>query len=112
VECKTAENWMRTGRRVKERQEPLKWVKQRAVTLNKRRQQEMARQEGEEVMQGLYAEWQTEVYRPPPIRDVSEVGKGCRELMEFLGYHPAELVWEYRSVCADNVASGRCTSAV
>lgn len=72
VPCKTAENWQRIGRRVKERQEPLKWVKQRAVTLNKRRQQEMALQEGQgEIMQGLYAEWQTEIYRPPPIKDVS-----------------------------------------
>lgn len=67
--CKTAENWMRSGRKIKEGQEPLKWVKQRAVTLQKRRAQELAKQEGEEVTQGLYAEWQTEIYRPPPIRD-------------------------------------------
>jgi xeroderma pigmentosum group C-complementing protein len=66
---------MRSGRRVKEKQEPLKWVKQRAVTLNKRRQQELARQEGEDVLQGLYAEWQTEVYRPPPIKDVSKTSR-------------------------------------
>jgi xeroderma pigmentosum group C-complementing protein len=78
VQCKTAENWMRSGRRVKEKQEPLKWVKQRAVTLNKRRQQELARQEGVDVLQGLYAEWQTEVYRPPPIKDVSGTCKGRR----------------------------------
>ena len=71
VATKTAENWMRSGRRVKANQEPLKWVKQRAVTLQKRRAQELARIEGgEEVMQGLYAQWQTEVYRPPPIQDV------------------------------------------
>ncbi|KAL0255850.1 hypothetical protein I308_100659 [Cryptococcus tetragattii IND107] len=67
--CKTAENWMRSGRKIKEGQEPLKWVKQRAVTLQKRRAQELAKQEGEEVTQGLYAEWQTEIYRPPPIKD-------------------------------------------
>lgn len=71
--CKTAENWMRSGRKIKEGQEPLKWVKQRAVTLQKRRAQELAKQEGEEVTQGLYAEWQTEIYRPPPIKDVSVV---------------------------------------
>ena len=71
VLCKTAETWMRQGRRVKSRQEPLKWVKQRAVTLQKRRAQELSMQEsGEEIQQGLYAEWQTEVYRPPPIQDV------------------------------------------
>jgi hypothetical protein len=33
LSCKTAENWMRIGRKVKDRQEPLKWVKQRAVTI-------------------------------------------------------------------------------
>ena len=72
VSCKTAENWMRMGRRVKEKQEPLKWVKQRAVTLQKRRAQEQALQErGEAIQQGLYAEYQTEVYLPPPIEDVS-----------------------------------------
>ncbi|KAK8858825.1 hypothetical protein IAR55_003055 [Kwoniella newhampshirensis] len=70
LSCKTAENWMRVGRRVKDRQEPLKWVKQRAVTLQKRRAQELAVQEsGEAIQQGLYAEYQTETYRPPPIRD-------------------------------------------
>ncbi|KAJ9122302.1 hypothetical protein QFC22_001723 [Naganishia vaughanmartiniae] len=68
--CKTAENWMRMGRKVKPREEPLKWVKQRAVTLDRRRAQEMAIQEGHEpLQQGLYAEWQTEVYRPSPIKD-------------------------------------------
>ncbi len=65
VTTKTAENWMRIGRKVKERQEPLKWVKQRAVTLQKRRQH------GEPILQGLYGENQTEVLIPPPIVDVS-----------------------------------------
>ena len=69
---------MRSGRRVKEREEPLKWVKQRAVTLQKRRAQELSMQEsGEAIMQGLYAEWQTNVYRPPPIRDVSRGNEPC-----------------------------------
>lgn len=72
VSCKTAENWMRIGRKIRPREEPLKWVKQRAVTLDRRRAQELAIQEGHEpLQQGLYAEWQTEVYRPPPIKDVS-----------------------------------------
>ncbi|WWC88411.1 uncharacterized protein L201_003322 [Kwoniella dendrophila CBS 6074] len=68
--CKTAETWMRVGRRVKDKQEPLKWVKQRAVTLQKRRAQELAVQEtGEAIQQGLYADYQTELYIPPPIKD-------------------------------------------
>ena len=58
----------------------MKWVKQRAVTLQKRRQQELALQErGEAVQQGLYAHYQTEVYTPPPIEDVS--GRLSSELM-------------------------------
>jgi xeroderma pigmentosum group C-complementing protein len=70
LSCKTSENWMRIGRRVKDRQEPLKWVKQRAVTIQKRRAQELAMQEsGESLQQGLYAQHQTEVYTPPPIQD-------------------------------------------
>ncbi|KLT44519.1 Rad4-domain-containing protein, partial [Cutaneotrichosporon oleaginosum] len=68
--CRTAENWMRVGRRVKDRQEPMKWIKQRAVTIQKRRAQELALQEtGEAIQQGLYAENQTELYIPPPIVD-------------------------------------------
>lgn len=70
LSCKTAENWMRIGRKVKDRQEPLKWVKQRAVTIQKRRAQELAMQEsGESIQQGLYAEYQTQIYIPPPIKD-------------------------------------------
>lgn len=72
LSCRTAENWMRIGRQVKPGQEPLKWVKQRAVTLNKRRAQELAAQEGDEpLQQGLYSEVQTQLYKPPPIVDVS-----------------------------------------
>lgn len=89
VSCKTAENWMRLGRKIKFREEPLKWVKQRAVTLDRRRAQELAIQEGHEpLQQGLYAEWQTEVYRPPPIKDVSP--PQLRELVE------ARLICIYR----------------
>ena len=76
VSCKTPENWMRIGRVVKAGQEPLKWVKQRAVTLDKRRAQELEKMEGKEpTQQGIYAEWQTELFRPPPIRDVSLSGE-------------------------------------
>ena len=63
---------MREGRRIKEGEQPMKMVKQRAMTINKRRAQEMAEAEGreEDTMQGLYAEWQTEKSIPPPIVDV------------------------------------------
>ena len=71
VPLKTAENWMRTGRKVSEGCQPMKLVKQRAMTINRKRAIELAQQDGEESMQGLYAESQTELYRPDPIVNVS-----------------------------------------
>ena len=85
LSLKTAENWMRQGRKVREGCQPMKWVKQNAVTVNRRRALEMALAErdhlpvagagegppgGQDVMQGLYAESQTELYIPDPVVDV------------------------------------------
>lgn len=42
LSLKTADNWMRQGRKVREGAQPLKWVKQRAVTVNKKRAIELA----------------------------------------------------------------------
>ncbi|KZT11843.1 Rad4-domain-containing protein [Laetiporus sulphureus 93-53] len=84
LSLKTAENWMRQGRKVREGAQPMKWVKQHAMTVNKQRAIEMAldaRREraaqglpeaegfGSEdgVMQGLYAESQTELCIPEPV---------------------------------------------
>lgn len=61
--------------------QPLKTIKARAGTLNKQRELEVFRDElrdaghdvegsGGDVMQGLYARFQTEVYIPEPIVDV------------------------------------------
>lgn len=70
VGVKSSENWMREGRTIKDGEQPLKNVKQRAVTINKRRAQEMAMQDGQEpLMQGLYSRQQTELVIPPPIKD-------------------------------------------
>lgn len=70
VGVKSSENWMREGRTIKDGEQPLKNVKQRAVTINKRRAQEMAMQDGQEpLMQGLYSQHQTELVIPPPIKD-------------------------------------------
>lgn len=86
LSCKTAENWMRMGRKVRDKQEPMKWVKQRAVTLVKRRAQELALQEGQDpIQQGLYSESQTTVYRPTPIVDV-----------RFFAYRPSWADQSYR----------------
>lgn len=84
---KASENWMRSGRKIREGCQAMKWVKQRASTVNRRREIEMTlereREEREragqsnsgvgeeEVLQGLYAESQTELYVPQPITNVS-----------------------------------------
>lgn len=70
VPLKTAENWMRVGRKIKEGCQAMKMVKQRAVTIHRRRVIEMAQQGGEEILQGLYSEAQTELYIPEPVIDV------------------------------------------
>lgn len=69
---------MRSGRKVKEAVQPMKWVKQRAATVNRQRELELALEihrgvggNDEGVMQGLYACSQTELYRPDPVIDVS-----------------------------------------
>lgn len=46
---------------IREGQQPLKRVKPRAATLNKKREIEEAKRDGEIVMQGLYSEEQTEL---------------------------------------------------
>ena len=65
-------------------QQPLKRVKARASTINKKREWEMMKERGaaqgtvdgaegasEMLTQGLYALWQTELYVPNPVIDVS-----------------------------------------
>ncbi|KAI0345889.1 Rad4-domain-containing protein [Trametopsis cervina] len=87
VTLKTAENWMRQGRKVRAGCQPMKWVKQHAVTVNRKRAIEMAmadRGDGlavagddqgqgfsseKDVMQGMYAVNQTELYKPDPVVD-------------------------------------------
>ncbi|KAF8467598.1 Rad4-domain-containing protein [Russula ochroleuca] len=74
LHLKAAENWMRHGRVVRAGEQPLKYVKQRAATLNRRRELEVRSEVegangGGAVMQGLYSEGQTEAYIPPPVID-------------------------------------------
>jgi xeroderma pigmentosum group C-complementing protein len=80
LEIKTAENWMRRGRSVRAGEQALKWVKQRAVTVARKRELEVLREAGPgsgsssggEQVQALYAERQTELYQPPPVIDVRQ----------------------------------------
>ncbi|KAF9240193.1 hypothetical protein BU15DRAFT_74111 [Melanogaster broomeanus] len=78
IPLKTAENWMRQGRVICQGCQPMKMVKQRATTIGRQREMEVALEraqvEGhaggdEEVMQGLYARSQTELYKPEPIQN-------------------------------------------
>ena len=67
----TAETWLKQGRSIKEGEQPIKTVNARAVTLERKRAKEIARQEGEELQVGCYALWQTEKYKPQKVVDVS-----------------------------------------
>ncbi|KAK6521970.1 hypothetical protein TWF281_002543 [Arthrobotrys megalospora] len=68
---KPAENWYREGRVIKTNEQPLKLVPSRAVTVNRKREIEDAKREGDTDagLVGLYGFYQTELYRPPPIVD-------------------------------------------
>ena len=80
VSLKSAETWMRTeGRIIIAGSQPLKTIKARPNTVNRVRELEVLKDElrdaghsaeNVEVMQGLYARSQTELYIPPPIVDV------------------------------------------
>lgn len=69
---KSVESYLRVGRRVLEGEIPIKFVKSRGVTVNRKRQEEAMREEngGLDVEQGLFAWRQTEAYKAAPIVDV------------------------------------------
>lgn len=68
VQCKTAESWHKEGRKVKEGEQPLKFVRMRAVTVTRKREiEERERVEGGKVQQGLYSKSQTDWIIPDPI---------------------------------------------
>ncbi|KAK0187785.1 hypothetical protein F5146DRAFT_1060756 [Armillaria mellea] len=80
VSLKTAENWLRSeGRSVREGVQPMKMVKSRPGTIGRMRELEILkdslREAGEtgddqaQVMHGLYARSQTELYVPKPVVD-------------------------------------------
>ena len=123
---------MRQGYKIKEGAQPMKTIKQRAVTINKKRVVEMALAnqngdgsgEGNEggLMQGLYAKGQTELYIPPPVVNVSF--SSPRPTTSYLyrvsftlvvsnangplGHHPQEQLWEYRPLRAFDVTERGC----
>jgi hypothetical protein len=70
---RAAETWLHEGRVIKVGQQPLKRVAQRAHTINRKRALELAKADvsAEVPTQGLYAEWQTELYIPDAVINVS-----------------------------------------
>lgn len=67
----TADTFRKAGREIIEGEQPLKMVKTHAGTINTKRLQERAKQEGNEMLVPCYGEWQTRLYVPPPIVNVS-----------------------------------------
>lgn len=93
---------MRSGREVKENEIPMKWVKTRAVTINRRREVEAHKEEmGEELRQPLFSESQTRLWRAPPVVDVSQFGfllRGelvCPYAFPLTGQNLAKWVWQH-----------------
>jgi Rad4 beta-hairpin domain 2/Rad4 beta-hairpin domain 1 len=127
---KTAENWLRgAGRVVKPGCQPMKWVKPRAVTVGRRREIEVAAERsraakgemvgdnagGGEVMQGLYALSQTELYKPNPVVDVCPVWVLVFSVWyQWLGtgQNSQERFLEHRSVFAVNASERGCSYPV
>ncbi|PWY99185.1 Rad4-domain-containing protein [Testicularia cyperi] len=65
---RSSRQWYNEGRVVKDGEVALKFVKSRGYTLANKRAEEQARLEGREVAQeGLYAEFQTTLFVPPPV---------------------------------------------
>ena len=75
VSLKSEENWRRVGRVIENEDEPpMKLVKQRVTTINRKRAENVALEMGHEAQQqGLYAESQTKVFVPAPVIDVSSL---------------------------------------
>ncbi|KAH9876770.1 hypothetical protein IAQ61_002130 [Plenodomus lingam] len=70
VSCKTVESWHKEGRAIRQGEQPLKFVKMRAVTVARKREiEERERVEGGKVQQGLYSKSQTDWIIPDPIVD-------------------------------------------
>ncbi|KAL6717133.1 hypothetical protein ACLMJK_005048 [Lecanora helva] len=68
--CRTGESWHKEGRIIKTGEVPMKMVPIRAVTLTRKREiEEVERDTGEKLKQGLYAWNQTEWIIPPPIEN-------------------------------------------
>lgn len=103
---KAAEGWMREGRVISMGQQPLKRVKARATTIERKRMLEATKtHDQEEEQQGLYANWQTEPYVPDPVVDVRAL-PFCAIVTDipYLGESSKERFRQHRLVCAEYAA--------
>ncbi|KAI8323182.1 Rad4-domain-containing protein [Martensiomyces pterosporus] len=66
---RTGMAWMREGRVVRSSEKPIKVVKQRAVTARAKMEVEAREAAGKNAVTALYGEWQTELFKPPPVVD-------------------------------------------
>ncbi|TFY83199.1 hypothetical protein EWM64_g818 [Hericium alpestre] len=123
LSLKTAENWMRRGRTVKSGEQPMKWVKQRASTVSRKRELEVLREAGakagstEEITQGLHAAgWrgpcsmQVRLLTAAKITAYLDifVDKGAAKIARQLGFDYAEAVtgFEFKKRRAFPVITG------
>ncbi|CAE6536388.1 unnamed protein product, partial [Rhizoctonia solani] len=131
LSLKPAEGWMRQGKMLRQGMQPIKMAKARATTVRKKRELEMRREDEGEVMVGMYAEWQTELYKPPPVvngkiptNDFGNIDlyvpsmlpegavhiphKGCAKVARKLGISFAEAVtgFEFRKRQATPIITG------
>ncbi|CAO3693470.1 unnamed protein product [Rhizopus stolonifer] len=65
----TADVYRKQGREIIKGEQPVKMVKTAAITIEKKRMNEMAKQDGQEAMTPCYGEWQTQKIIPDPIID-------------------------------------------
>ena len=83
---------MRSGRVVKEGEQPLKTVKVRATTISKKRAIGMVGEistgaidgDPDGVTQGMYSFGQTEIYRPPPVVNVCSPYHACTAILTYM----------------------------
>ncbi|KAJ2847421.1 hypothetical protein GGI22_005983, partial [Coemansia erecta] len=61
--------WMREGRVVRPGAAPVKSVKQRTVTARTRMAADAEAAAGREPVSELFGEWQTDLFKPPPVSD-------------------------------------------
>ncbi|WFD21261.1 hypothetical protein MCAP1_003522 [Malassezia caprae] len=70
IKLLSARQWYNVGRVVKADEVPLKWARQRVyTTMSKRLEEQTRATSGDEAMEGLFADFQTQLYVPPAVHN-------------------------------------------